>query len=83
MEGIDLRNADVGQDRALVAPVDLRLRAGHHLEPAVQPGQLIRLDPQFLGDPRSRLLQIQLDPLIVAGEPVLLDEAFVDHRALE
>jgi hypothetical protein len=73
----------VGQDGALVAPVDLRLRAGDDLEPAVQPRQLVRGYPQLGGDPRPGFLQIQLDPLIVTGEPVLLHQPLVDHRALE
>ena len=39
-----MRDADVGEQVALVAPVDLGLRAGHHLEPAVQPGQRVLID---------------------------------------
>ena len=36
-----VRDADVGQQVALIAPVDLGLRPGHDLEPAVQPAQRV------------------------------------------
>ncbi|WP_245722863.1 hypothetical protein [Micromonospora matsumotoense] len=80
---MDPGDPDVSQDADLVAPVDLRLRTGHHLKPAVQPGQLVRADTHLRGDPRPGLLQIQLHPLVVTGEPVLLHQPLMDHRVLE
>jgi len=35
----------MGQDAALIAPVHLGLGARDHLEPAMQPSQLIRPNP--------------------------------------
>jgi hypothetical protein len=83
VERVDLRDPDVGQDAALITPVDLRLRAGHHLEPAVQPSQLISGVTQLRRDPRPRLLQVKLHPLVIAAEPVLRDQPLVDHGALQ
>jgi len=81
---VDGRDAEMGQQVTLIAPVDLPLRAGHHFEPAVQTGQpiLIRL-LQLGGDPRPSLRQEHLHPLIVAGEAVLRDQPLVDHRAFQ
>lgn len=36
VEGVDLRDTDVGEDLALVTPVDLGLSTRHDLEPPVQ-----------------------------------------------
>jgi hypothetical protein len=52
---------------ALIAPVDLGLRAGHDLEPAVQPAQSVVIGVgEFRGDQRPDLGQVGLDPLVVA-----------------
>lgn len=82
VEGIDLPDAHMREGLALVAPVDLRLGAGDHLEPAVQARQFLRRDPEFLGDPGAGFLNVELDPLVVPGEPVLRDQAFMDDRGL-
>ena len=50
MERVDLRDPRIEQDGALVAPVDLGLRAGDDLEPAVQPVQA-RLGVAVAGQP--------------------------------
>ncbi|MFC5099665.1 hypothetical protein [Kibdelosporangium philippinense] len=71
------------EDLTLVPPVHLGLRAWDHLEPAVQEPQLVRGDTQLGRDPGTGLLQIQLDALIVAGEPVLLDQPLVNNRAFQ
>jgi acyl transferase domain-containing protein/acyl carrier protein len=83
VEGIDLRDARMREDAALVAPVDLGLRPRDHLEPAVQPREFRRRAAQPGRDPGAGLLQVHLDPLVVPGEPVLLHEPLVDHGALQ
>ena len=81
MEGVNLRDPRMGEDAALIAPVHLGLRAGHDLEPAVQPCQLTGRIAQFRRDPGAGFLQVHLDPLIVAGKPVLPGQPLMDHRA--
>ncbi len=83
VERIDLRDAQVGEDSAFVAPVDLGLGPGHDLEAAVHACQLSWRDAQFLGDPWAGLLQIELDPLVVDGGAVVLHQALVHHRTLD
>ena len=83
VERVHLADPNMGEDAALIAPVHLGLSARHHLEPAVQPGQLAGRIPQLRGDPGPSLLQIHLDPLVVAGETVLSHQPLVDHRALQ
>ena len=83
VEGVDLRDPGMGEDAALVAPVDLGLRSRDHLEPAVQPRQLRRRIAQLGRDPGPGLLQVHLDPLVVPGEPVLPGQPFVDDGALQ
>ncbi|WP_432190501.1 hypothetical protein [Streptomyces sp. Tue6028] len=51
VEGIDLRDAHVGEDLVLVTPVHLRLGSRDHLEAAVHARQLLRRDAEFLSDP--------------------------------
>ena len=69
---------------ALLAPVDLGLRAGHDLEAAVQTGQRVLLALGELGsDPWPSLGQEHLDPLIVAGETMLGDQPLMNHRPLQ
>ncbi len=82
VERVDLRDAHVGEDLALVAPVDLGLGAGDDLEAAVHASEFRRRDAEFLGDARPGLLNVELDPLVVAGEPVLRGQPLVDHRSL-
>lgn len=72
------------EQAALLAPVDLRLSARHHLEPAVQPVQrVVVANLRIVGDPRPRFGQEQFDPLVAAGEAVFGDQPFMDHRALQ
>ena len=73
----------MGEDAGLVAPVDLGLRSRDHLEPAVQPRQLSGRVTQFGRDPGAGFLQVHLDPLVVAGEPVLPGQPLVDDGALQ
>ncbi len=80
MERVDLRDPMGEQDLALIAPVDLRLRTGHDLEPAMQARQARIV---VAGQPLAGLGHIQLHPLVVPGEPVLGDETLVDHAGLE
>ncbi|CAM5409681.1 hypothetical protein SVIOM342S_10390 [Streptomyces violaceorubidus] len=48
----------MGEDLALVPPVDLSLSTRDDLEPPVQTRQLARADTQFLRDPGPGFLQI-------------------------
>lgn len=82
MEGVDLRDAQVGEDLALVDPVHLGLGARDHLETAVHVRQLIRRDAEFLGNPGPGFLDVALGSLVVAGEPVLRRKPLVDHGGL-
>ena len=60
-------------------PVDLGLSPRNDFEPAVQPGQRVVVGLGQLGrDPRPGLGQEHLDPLIVAGEPVVGDRPLMD-----
>jgi len=83
VEGVDLRDAHVGEDLAFVTPVHLGLRAGDDLEPTVQARQFAGADAQFFGDAGPGFLKVELHALVGAGEPVLADQPFVDHRALD
>ena len=84
VEGVHGRDADMGQQVALIAPIDLSLRTRHHLEAAVQTGQLVVVGLGQLGcDPRSGFGQEHLDPLIVTGETVPGDQPLIDHRPLQ
>jgi hypothetical protein len=60
----------------LVAPVDLGLVTGEHLEAPVQVGSRGV-------DPGAGILKVELDALVAPGEAVVLDEALVDHGARE
>jgi hypothetical protein len=80
VERVDLRDPDMGEDLALIAPVDLRLSTGDDLEPTVQTREFARADAQLVRDPGPGFLQIDLDALVVAGEAVLLDQTLVDYR---
>ena len=51
VEGVDLPDAHMREDLALVTPVHLSLGAGDHLEPAVHARQFLRRDAEVLGDP--------------------------------
>jgi hypothetical protein len=74
----------MGEEIALVAPVDLGLRTWDDFEAAVQPGQWIVVGlGQPGGDPRSGFGQEHLDPLIVTAEPILGDQPLMDHRAFD
>jgi hypothetical protein len=88
VERVDVPEPDVGEQVTLVAPVDLGLRAGDDLEAAVQPGQRVlvlrgEFGRELGGDPGPRLGDEHLDPLVVAGEPVLGDQPLMDHAGLE
>ncbi len=83
VERVHLADPHMGQDGALITPVHLGLGTRYHLEPAVQPGQLAGRIPQLGGDPGPGFLQIHLDPLVIAREPVLGHQPLVDHRALQ
>ena len=84
VEGVDRSDPDVGQQVALITPVDLGLGAGDDLEPAVQTPQraLIGLG-ELGGDPWPGLGQEHLHPLVGAGEPVTCDQTLMDHRPLQ
>lgn len=69
VEAPDVHRALGGVDKALVAPVDLGLGPGEHLEAAVELGGL---GPQ----PLPGLGHVELQPLVGA------DEAVVGHQAL-
>jgi len=73
VERVDLADPGLEQDLAFVAPVDLGLRAGHHLEPAMQPVQA-RLGVTVFGQPCAGPGDVELDPLVVPVEAVLGDE---------
>ncbi|WP_435880263.1 hypothetical protein [Streptomyces zaomyceticus] len=82
VERVDLRDSHVGEDLALVAPVHLILGPGDHLEAAMHARQFLRRDAEFLGDARTGVLNVELDALVGAGEPVLRGQPLVDHRGL-
>lgn len=70
----------MGQQVALVAPVNLRLRTRDHLEAAVQTPQRVVVGlGQRGGDPRPGLGQEHLDSLVVTGEAVIGDQPLMDH----
>ena len=74
----------MGQQVALVAPVNLRLRTRDDLEAVVQTPQRVVVGlGQRGGDPRPGLGQEHLDPLVVAGEAVLGDQPLMDHCAFD
>jgi hypothetical protein len=84
VERVHVADPDMGQHIPLVAPIDLRLRARHHLEPAVQPGQRVLISGgQLGGDAWPGLGQEHLHALIVAAKAVLGDQSLVDHSALQ
>ena len=83
VERVNLPDPHMGEDAALIAPVHLGLGTRHDLEPAVQPRQLAGRITQLRRDPGPGLLQIHLDPLVVAGETVLGHQPLMDHRALQ
>ena len=74
--------AALEQDLAFVAPVDLGLRAGDHLEPAMQPVQA-RLAVARLGQPLAGLGDIELDPLVVPVEAVLGDQPLASESSCQ
>ncbi|RPK93802.1 hypothetical protein EES46_04975 [Streptomyces sp. ADI98-10] len=80
---VDLRNADMGEDLALIPPVDLGLSTRNDLEPTVQTRQFAWADTPFLRDPGPGFLQVELHPLIVDRDAVLLGQALVDHSSFE
>lgn len=79
VERVHVRDADMGQHVASVAPVDLR-RA--HLEPATQPctglSSVMASSAAILGLASARNI---FDPLVVAGDAVLGDKPLGEHRA--
>jgi hypothetical protein len=68
-----------GHQLALVAPVDLGLGAGQHLEAAVEPGR----GGIGVGQAGPVLPDVDLDALVVAGEAVLGDQPLMDHAGLQ
>jgi len=64
----------VAEQVAFLTPVHLPLRAGHYLEPAVQPAQRVVIAAEFGGDPRPGLSEEHLHPLIGAREGVVGDQ---------
>lgn len=70
------------EDLPLVTPVDLGLGPWNHLEPSVHARQFPRRDPKLLGDPRAGFLNVELDSLIAAREPLLPGQPLVDDRGL-
>jgi hypothetical protein len=78
MERVDLRHTLLEQDAGFIAPVDLGLRPGDDLEPAMQPRQPtigVGLTSQAL----TRVGDVELDPLVVPVEAVLGDQPLMDH----
>jgi hypothetical protein len=73
VERVDLRDADMGDDVALVAPVDLRLCPRHVLEPAMQPAQreLSSVAASSAAIRGRALRPERLDPLVTAGKAAL------------
>lgn len=65
------------------SPVDLVLSTRNDLEPPVQAHPLTRADAQLLRDPGPGLREIELHPLVVDADPVLLDQAPVVMRLRE
>jgi hypothetical protein len=64
VERVDRWHADVTEEIALLTSIDLGLRPGDHLKPAVQTGQLVLIGlSQLRGDPGPGLGQEHLDPL--------------------
>ena len=81
VERVGLGYPGMRQDAALLTPVDLRLNARQHLEPAVQPAQRVLITGFELGgDPRPGPGHIHLHPLVGVAEPVLGHQPLMDHR---
>jgi hypothetical protein len=54
MEGVHVRDADMGQQVTLITPVNLRLRTRDDLEATVQTAQRVLVPfSEFGGDPRA------------------------------
>jgi hypothetical protein len=74
----------MGQQVALIAPVDLSLCTRDDFEATVQTAQWVLVPvSEFGGDSRPGFGQEHLDPLVVAGEPVLGDKPLMHHRAFD
>ncbi|WP_349252355.1 hypothetical protein [Streptomyces virginiae] len=73
VERVHLLDPDVGEDAALIAPVDLVLAAGSDFEVAVQPRQVL-IEAEFGAATRPSLGNIHFHPLVVALEAVLVDQ---------
>jgi hypothetical protein len=82
VQRVHLGDPEVSQDVAFVAPVDLGLAAGNHLEPAVQLGSessrpsSARIHGPGLGD-------MHLLRLVLTLEAVLIDPPLMNHRRLQ
>ncbi|MGW7260850.1 hypothetical protein [Streptomyces sp. NPDC054834] len=73
----------MGENLALVTPVRLCLGSRDDLETAVEIRKFTRSEAQCLRDIGPGFLEIKLQPLVVAGETVLLDQPLVDDRTLD
>ncbi|GHD49659.1 hypothetical protein GCM10010335_59380 [Streptomyces galbus] len=58
----------------------MRLSTRNDLEPAVQTHKFTGSDTQFLRDSGPGFLQMELHPLVVAGQSVLLDQPLADDH---
>ena len=84
VERVGLRDPDAREHVTFLAPVDLSLRPGDDLEPAVQPPQRVVVSgEQFVLDQRPDPGQVHLHALVMAGETVISDQPFVDDAALQ
>jgi hypothetical protein len=81
VERVDLHLDPAGgqQEAAFVAPVNLGLRPSDDLEPPVQPRRPTLPVGLDLESPPG-LADIDLDPLVVPGEPILGHQPLIDHR---
>jgi hypothetical protein len=79
VEAVGVQRPGRGLELALVTPVDLGLCPRQDLEAAVEAGRL------GLGSGQAGpvLPNINLDALIVAIEPMLGDQPFMDHAGLQ
>jgi hypothetical protein len=80
VERVHASDAHMGEQLALIVPVDMGLRARHHFEPAVQTRQRVVVTISELGsDRRPHISEEHFDPLIITGEAVLGDQPLMNH----
>ena len=82
VERVDLHSER--EQVTFLAPVDLGLRPGDDLEPAVQPPQVVVIGgEQLVLNQRPHTCEVHLDALVVPGEAVISHQTLVDDAGLQ